>query len=120
MAAQAAMPTVVAMPYATITHLPDQGTRQAEIMVVALGQRPVGLLANLVGEVDHGLWIVEVWTRQAQHDRFVAERLYPALHRSGRRLEGSMTHLVVAIHQIYLPSGALCPPPARPKCDDAS
>lgn len=97
------------MPYATITHLPEHSARQAVIMTEALGRRPDGLLANLVGEVDHGIWIVEVWGGQTQHDRFVAEHLYPALHRSGRLLTGSMTHLAVAIHQLYLPcEGAPC------------
>jgi hypothetical protein len=91
------------MPYATITHLPEHSARQIVIMAEALGQRPDGLLANLVGEVDHEIWIVEVWGSQTQHDRFVAEHLYPALHRSGHGLPGSMTHLAVAIQHLYLP-----------------
>jgi hypothetical protein len=94
------------MPYATITHLPEHNCQQAATMAAALGQRPDGLLADPAGEVDHELWIVEVWASQAHHDRFVAERLYPALHRHGRPLADSMTHLAVAIHQLYLPSAA--------------
>lgn len=104
MAAPVCAPNVPAMLYATITHLPAHTGGPAEIVATALAHRPDGLLANLVGEVDHELWIVEVWASQAQHDRFVAERLYPALHRSGRPLSESLTHLAVAIHQLYLPA----------------
>jgi hypothetical protein len=112
MAAPATVPNVAVMPYATITHLPELSTRHAQIVAAALGQRPDGLLASLVGEVNQELWIVEVWASQAQHDRFVAELLYPALHRSGRRLAASMTHLAIAIHHLHLPSTA---PAANPE-----
>jgi hypothetical protein len=110
MAARGCAPNVAAMSYATITHLPAQTGGPADVVATALAHRPDGLLANLVGEVDRETWIVEVWASQAQHDRFVAERLYPALHRSDRQLPASMTHLAIAIRQLYLTPAAASAP----------
>jgi hypothetical protein len=90
------------MPYATITHLPDQTVQEAEAVVTALEPAPDGLLAAVIGQADNDLWIIDVWASQAHHDRFVTERLHPALHRAGRRIGDSMTHLAVDIHWLYL------------------
>ena len=102
MALRAAVPIVVVMPYATITHLPDQTVQQAEAFVTALEPAPDGLLATMIGRADNDLWIIEVWASQAQHDRFVTERLHPALHRAGRRIGDTMTHLPIDVHRLYL------------------
>jgi len=105
MAPRASMPSVAIMPYATITHLPDQTAQQAEAVVTAHDPAPDGLLATVIGQVDSDQWVIEVWASQADHDRFVTERLHPALHRAGRRLGDSMTHLIVDIQRLYLTGG---------------
>lgn len=90
------------VPYATITHLRGRDDQRAEVFTSALEPAPGGLMANLVGRGDDGVWIVEVWASQAEHDRFVTERLHPALRRSGQRLGDPVTHIAIAVDRLYL------------------
>ncbi len=73
------------MRYVHITHTPGQSLTDYQAVVEDLGgESPDGLLISLVGEADGGLHIVDVWESKAHADRFVAERLFPALQRTGR------------------------------------
>lgn len=73
------------MAYATVTHSPATTLQDFHAVNAALGDElPEGRLLLLVGQGSDGLKIVDVWATQAHADRFVAERLYPALQRMGR------------------------------------
>jgi hypothetical protein len=83
------------MAFATITQVPT-GTLAGyrEVTSVAFGtDRPDGLLVQLAGESEEGLQIVSVWESGAHHDRFVAERLHPALRRAGVPADPGMRHV---------------------------
>lgn len=72
------------MPYASFTRSPGTTMQQVRAVSAALGsERPDGLLHALVGEADGAVLAVEVWATQADADRFVAERLYPAFQQAG-------------------------------------
>ena len=45
---------------------------------------PDGLLGRAVGPTAGGVRIVTLWESKAAHDRFIAERLAPALVKAGR------------------------------------
>src|SRR5262245_46847411 len=76
---------VIQMAYATVTHSPATTLQDFHALNAALGDyQPDGRLLLLVGHSADGLHIVDVWSTQAHADRFVAERLYPALQRMGR------------------------------------
>src|SRR5262245_32252342 len=75
---------VIQMAYATVTHSPAATLQDFHAVNAAVGdEQPEGRLLLLVGHNGDGLHIVDVWTTQAHADRFVAERLYPALQRMG-------------------------------------
>ena len=49
-------------------------------IVERLGETPPdGLIVHLVIEQEHGLRYIDVWESQAQHQRFVDERLHPII-----------------------------------------
>jgi hypothetical protein len=49
-------------------------------IVERLGETPPdGLIVHLVIEHEHGLRYIDVWESQAQHQRFVDERLHPII-----------------------------------------
>src|SRR5262245_47482808 len=75
---------VIQMAYATVTHSPATTMQDFHAVNAALGdERPEGRLLLLVGDCADGLHVIDVWATQAHADRFVAERLYPALQRMG-------------------------------------
>ena len=83
------------MAFATITQVPI-GTmaRYHEVAAIAVGaDRPDGLLLQVAGECEEGLQIVSVWESGVHHDRFVAERLHPAIRRAGLRPDPGMRHV---------------------------
>lgn len=105
------------MPFAAITHTtPGDPAEHVGAVLAALGGViPAGLLAYVIGESDHEMQFVEVWQTQAQHDRFVVERLHPALRRVAYRLDDRMRHLTFEVSQLYLgPSAASTSIPIRP------
>jgi hypothetical protein len=76
---------VIQMAYATVTHSPATTLQDFHAVNAALGDdQPEGRLLLLVGHSADGLHIIDVWMTQAHADRFVAERLFPALQRMGR------------------------------------
>jgi hypothetical protein len=76
---------VIQMAYATITHSPATTLQDFRAVNAALGdEQPDGRLLLLAGQSADGLHIIDVWATQVQADRFVAERLFPALQRIGR------------------------------------
>lgn len=98
------------MPFAAITHAPGDPAEHVGAVLAALGGAvPAGLLAYVIGEADHEMQFVEVWQTQAQHDRFVVERLHPALRRVVHRLDDRMGHLTFEVSELYLG-----PPPIVP------
>ena len=83
------------MAFATLTPVPI-GTmaRYREVSAIAVGaERPDGLLLQVAGECEEGLQIVSVWESGVYHDRFVAERLHPALRRAGVGTDPGMRHV---------------------------
>ena len=72
------------MAFASITNPPGQTMSTYRAVAGALGDdQGEGLLVRIVGEDAEGLHVVAVWESKAHHDRFVAERLLPALRRVG-------------------------------------
>jgi hypothetical protein len=72
------------MTYALFIRRPGTTMQQVRALAAALGpERPDGLLHAMVGEADGAVVAVEVWDTQADADRFVTERLHPALSDAG-------------------------------------
>lgn len=63
-----------------------------------------GLLVSIVGESEHGLWIVDAFATQALHDRFVTEWLHPMLRRVDALKCERMTHAVVDVREFRIAS----------------
>jgi hypothetical protein len=73
------------MAYATVTHSPATTLQDFRAVNATLGdEQPDGRLLLLAGQSADGLHIIDVWATQVHADRFVAERLFPALQRIGR------------------------------------
>ncbi|MFC4942954.1 hypothetical protein [Pseudonocardia sp. GCM10023141] len=91
------------MPYTTITQYPGSATGLLTAVATVLGDDPPdGLLARAVGSTDAGLHTVEVWQSQVQHDRFVAECLYPACQRLGHRFGDQQIHVAFEATDLFL------------------
>ena len=98
------------MAFATITQVPN-GTLAGyrEVAAVAVGtDRPDGLLLQVAGESEQGLQIVSVWESGVHHDRFVAERLHPALRRAGLPADPGMRHVEFEVGELGV-AAALAP-----------
>ncbi|MGQ0575200.1 MAG: hypothetical protein ACT4RN_13485 [Pseudonocardia sp.] len=68
---------------------------------------PEGLAARYAGTVDGRLCIVAVWDSRAHADRFLTERLGPALARLlGPEPAGCPTELGVQVEHSYVRDGA--------------
>jgi hypothetical protein len=83
------------MPFAAVTQVPT-GTLATyrEVIARAIGtERPEGLIVQVAGESEDGLQIVSVWESGTHHDRFVAERLHPALRGAGAPADPGMRHV---------------------------
>lgn len=90
------------MAFATITQVPIgtmAGYREVSAIAVGAG-RPDGLLLQVAGECEEGLQIVSVWESGVQHDRFVAERLHPALRRAGVPTDPGMRHVEFEVGEL--------------------
>lgn len=98
------------MAFATITQVP-LGTLVGyrEVAALAVGaDRPDGLLVQVAGECEEGLQIVSVWESGVHHDRFVAERLHPALRRAGVPTDRGMRHVEFEVGELDI-AAALAP-----------
>src|SRR5215813_6200283 len=99
---------VIQMAYATVTHSPATTLQDFHAVNAALGdEQPEGRLLLLVGHSGDGLHIIDVWATQAHADRFVAERLYPALQRTGLLPDERDLHVEF---EVTLMHGALAAP----------
>lgn len=98
------------MAFATITQIPN-GTLAdyREVAAVTIGtDRPDGLLLQVTGESEDGLQIVSVWKSGAHHDRFIVERLHPALRRAGLPADPGMRHVEFEVGELEI-AAALAP-----------
>ncbi len=98
------------MAYATVTHSPATTLREFQAVNAALGgEQPEGRLLLVVGQSVDGLHIIDVWATQAHADRFVAERLYPAMQRVGLMPQERDFHVEFEVVQMHV-----APAPAAP------
>jgi hypothetical protein len=64
--------------------LPGVSRAQFEAMDAAVGSdAPDGLIFHASGPVDGGWEVVDFWDSREQFDRFIAERVGPAMAQSG-------------------------------------
>jgi hypothetical protein len=95
------------MPYATVTHSRTTTMQEYRAVHAALGDhRPDGLLFSVVGQSEAGMHFVDVWATQADADRFVAERLYPAFQRTGVKPNEEDMHVEFEVDVYAAPSVA--------------
>jgi hypothetical protein len=95
------------MAYATVTHSPTTTMREFRAVNAEIGdEQPEGRLLLVVGHSAEGLHIIEVWATQAHADRFVAERLYPALQRAGLIPQERDLHVGFEVTQMHLASAS--------------
>ncbi len=74
------------MSYVHFTRSPGVTMPQYDDVVDALGTAPIaGRESHWVGVHDGALCTVDIWTSQADADRFAAERLFPAFEQAGVR-----------------------------------
>ncbi|HEX6123038.1 MAG TPA: hypothetical protein VFY89_07755 [Ktedonobacterales bacterium] len=59
----------------------EQGS--AILRELGLSTPPAGQILHLEGPMEGGLRVVDVWESQAAFDRFIQERLVPAVQRAG-------------------------------------
>ena len=74
------------MTYVHITDVPGLALADYQKTVDHLGGDPLvgeGHLVHVVGKLDDGLQIVDVWASKADADRFAAELLFPAFAATG-------------------------------------
>ena len=68
------------MQYITVATPPTGGIEGFDQVVAHLGDAPDGLVARYAGAVDDGtVRVVSLWESKADADRFITERLGPAL-----------------------------------------
>jgi len=102
------------MAFATITEVPGgtlPGYREVTALAVGGGgdlARPDGLLLLVAGESEEGLQVVSMWESGVHHDRFVAERLHPALRRAGLPADPGMRHVEFEVGELDV-AAALTP-----------
>lgn len=80
------VPMEVIVSYVHITRTPGMGLADYRKVVEHLGAAPIaGRLSHHVGEETGTLFVVDVWRKRADADRFAADRLFPAFAASGTR-----------------------------------
>ena len=98
------------MAYATVTHSPTTTMREFRAVNAEIGdEQPEGRLLLVVGHSDDGLHIIDVWATQADADRFVAERLYPAMQSAGLIPPERDLHVGFEVTQMHLAPAAVSP-----------
>lgn len=70
------------MKWITIASPPFKTIEQFDAVMAQVGPEPDGLEARYVGTADGELRVVALWASKAHADRFLAERLGPALART--------------------------------------
>lgn len=91
------------MPFASIIQVSHRTLADLDAVAAAVGAaRPEGLLARIVGASEQALHIVDVWQLQAQHDRFVVERLHPRLPRWSNRLDPQLEYIAFPVVDLYV------------------
>jgi hypothetical protein len=102
-------PEEATMAFATITQGPVGTLAGYREITAAVGtDRPDGLLLQVAGECEEGLQIVSVRESGVHHDRFVAERLHPAIRRAGLRPDPGMRHMKFEVGDLGV-AAALAP-----------
>ena len=67
------------MSYAFVQDVPITATIYAQIRANLGAAPPQGLIVHIVQKTERGLRYVDVWESEADWDRFVEERLHPAV-----------------------------------------
>src|SRR5215813_3518376 len=107
---------VILMAYATVTHSPTTTMHEFQAVNAEIGdEQPEGRLLLVVGHSADGLHIIDVWATQAHADRFVAERLYPALQRTGLIPQERDFHVGFEVTQIHLAPAPAAVIPSSPQ-----
>jgi hypothetical protein len=106
----------IPMAYATVTHSPTATMREFQAVNAEIGdEQPEGRLLLVVGHSADGLHIIDVWAAQAHADRFVAERLYPALQRAGLIPQERDFHIGFEVTQMHLAPAPAAVSPSSPQ-----
>lgn len=92
------------MAFATITEIPAQSLDgYRAVAAQAIGDDPPdGLLVQVAGRAEDGLRIVSIWESAVHHDRFVAERLHPALRRVGQAADPAMRQVEFEVGDLWM------------------
>ena len=67
------------MQWITVANPPFSSVDQFDKVMSHVGSEPEGLQARYVGTTDGGVRVVSVWESKDHADRFIAERLGPAM-----------------------------------------
>lgn len=91
------------MPYVHITHSPGRTLADYQAVAEAMAEGPVpGHLLATAGETDGALHTIDVWDTKASADRFAAERLFPAFHKTGLGPGADSTYVAFEADRIVL------------------
>ena len=90
------------MAYAAITIAEALTLADYDAVTQLLGSEPVdGLRSETAGRGDEGLHVITVWDSEADHKRFISERLIPAFKAAGVQ-PGRMSFSGVDVHATYI------------------
>jgi hypothetical protein len=67
------------MPYTFTQDVPINREIYARLTAALGSSPPKGLISHLAMTTDHGLRYVDVWESKADYERFIEERVHPAL-----------------------------------------
>ena len=90
------------MQWIAVATPPFTSIDQFDKVMENVGAEPDGLHARYVGTSDDGLRVVTLWESKAHADRFMAERLGPALAKAlGPEPAGAPTVLGFDVARVY-------------------
>jgi len=90
------------MQWIAIATPPFASIDQFDKVMENVGAEPDGLQARYVGSCDEGLRVVSLWESKAHADRFMAERLGPALAAAlGPEPAGAPAVLGIDVARVY-------------------
>jgi hypothetical protein len=69
------------MPYTFTQDVPINRQMYGKLIAELGSDAPKGLISHLAMTTDNGLRYVEVWESKADYERFIEERVHPALAR---------------------------------------
>jgi hypothetical protein len=91
------------VPYVHISHAPGRTLADYRAVNEAMAESPApGQLLATAGETDGTLHTIEVWDTKASADRFAAERLFPAFHKTGLGPGADSTYVAFEADRIVL------------------